>query len=657
MPKSHDMQSLMMRSYHKRGSLHRYHHFHHKWFHPRRPMNNPADIMRTAFLSSSSTSHHQFAALKDSTHDELTLPSNQKNKPTTYTATTDIGDDIIHDWNDKFSNPHYAHESKSIPDLLRSIVVFKLCQFPSIVQHADSILHYSKKFGLTIIVNAAIRHTFFKQFCAGEDEMDIRPSVKKLHQHGIGTILDYAAEDDDNDLEKNEDDNSTRNSTRRTAATSTIMNEEQFQDDIIVTNPPFNQPARVYKYQSEQKCDHHVDVFLQCIRAVKTCHESDGSSKSTSSINNSHGFAAIKVTALGNPLLLERLSTAINEANNLFHKFDRDLDGIMTQDEFKSAYTSFFNNGNEETFTALLHELDPDGTDQIDYITFASKLLTPSHLSDLCAYCKNIGPLSLATLSNEELELLSRLHERVNRIAEEASIQGVKLLIDAEHTKYQPAIDYIALDLQRIYNDKAKTDMPIIFNTYQCYLKDAKQRIEIDMERSLTYNYHFGAKLVRGAYMVSERERAKTLNVESPIFSSIEETHSCYDEVVEFLLRRKVETSDFMSLEIMCATHNQNSIVKAIGLVKRLNLSGTRSPSIHFAQLLGMTDNLTYPLGRHGYSVYKYVPYGKIDEVVPYLLRRAQENSDVLGNAANEIALLGCELRCRLLLPFFRHHR
>jgi proline dehydrogenase len=515
------------------------------------------------------------------------------------------------------------------------------------------------------VTNYILKHTFYKQFCAGANENDIQPILHKMKDYGVGFILDYAAEaEEDIVLDAKSGSSSSSHST----AMATTASHD------IVTHPPFNQPARIYEYKSEQKCDHHVDIFLKCIHAVKQSNASSISSSNSNSLINidnasaakltststKPGFAAIKVTALGNPLLLERMSNAINEASNLFSKFDHDNDGIMTRNEFKKAYTLFFNDHNGTSTSAstntstsaelqllLDEELDPNYENQIDYITFMSKLVSPTNLQRLCQNCKNIGPLSLATPSNEEIDLMHKMHERAHILAKEAFTNNVRLLIDAEQYRYQPAIDYLALELQRTYNDKDKTDVPIIFNTYQCYLKDVVKRIDIDLERSKRYNYHFGAKLVRGAYMVSENARANEMNIESPIHASIEETHLCYNNIVNILLREKVKDDSLVdTLEIMCATHNQESIEKVLDLLTELNLNGN---DIHFAQLYGMSDNLTYPLGEYKYPAYKYVPYGQMDEVMPYLLRRAQENSDVIGkeNAKNELKLLFGELKRR----------
>eukprot|EP01083_Nonionella_stella_P041288 111958_1 len=115
----------------------------------------------------------------------------------------------------------------------------------------------------------------------------------------------------------------------------------------------------------------------------------------------------------------------------------------------------------------------------------------------------------------------------------------------------------------------------------------------------------------------------------SPIHDTPENTHRCYNEAIDLLLRHRCQHGP--GLEIMIATHNQESIEKAVSLMRELEIE-PNDQSVHFAQLFGMSDNLTFTLGNHGYNAFKYLPYGKVQEVVPYLLRRAQENGDVLGN-------------------------
>jgi proline dehydrogenase len=144
--------------------------------------------------------------------------------------------------------------------------------------------------------------------------------------------------------------------------------------------------------------------------------------------------------------------------------------------------------------------------------------------------------------------------------------------------------------------------------------------------------------------MVHERERARMMNYSDPIHENAERTHRCFDDVVEHLLRHRISRGP--GSEIVIATHNETSIRKAVDLMSELGLA-PNDECVHFAQLYGMSDHLTFALGRNGYNAYKYLPYGKVREVIPYLVRRAQENGDVLGNTGTELRLLHEELRRR----------
>lgn len=396
------------------------------------------------------------------------------------------------------------------------------------------------------------------------------------------------------------------------------------------------------------------------------------------------------MTALGNPELLERMSTMIVETKRLFSKFDTGKTGMVTHEQFKECYRYgvgmiFF----EQAFSGLPHttylksrqyfraeddeiakiiqDIDLDNNGMIDYIEFA-EMMHPCQLPTFTKQCTDVGPLALATPSDEEIALMQKMSERLHTLAQEAADCGTKLLIDAEHLKYQvwkivfncaslsyapgscsspwqPAIDSLVLELQQKFNDKGKTDRPVIFNTYQCYMKDAAERALVDLERSERFGFHFAAKIVRGAYLHHERSRAEELGYESPIHDSKEETDRCYDEVVEKLLRYRSEHGP--GLEVMVASHNQGSIERAVHLMQRLGIQCADNPSVHFAQLFGMCDNLTFTLGKANFNAFKYLPYGPVGEVMPYLLRRAEENSSVLDKTGDEIHLLLDELKRR----------
>jgi proline dehydrogenase len=299
----------------------------------------------------------------------------------------------------------------------------------------------------------------------------------------------------------------------------------------------------------------------------------------------------------------------------------------------------------------FIHNMDPNKTGLVDFVTL-SNLLSSSELRQ--PSLSNIGQIS-NHLSDEDIYQMQEVHTRALSIASAASENSVKLLFDAEQTWVQPAIDNLVLGLQKTFNDTRQRDFPIIFHTYQCYLKGSLQRIEADIERSQQLGYHFGAKLVRGAYIHSERQRAKDLNIASPIHDTVEDTHACYDGAIKFLLGYQPprHASKCSKVEVMIATHNQISVEKAIQLMNDKHIL-KESNKVHFAQLLGMSDNLSFPLGNHGYSVFKYVPYGKVEEAIPYLLRRAAENRDVLKGNKIELQLIYQEIARRLRKRFTR---
>eukprot|EP00741_Cyanophora_paradoxa_P009691 tig00001600_g9389.t1 len=241
-------------------------------------------------------------------------------------------------------------------------------------------------------------------------------------------------------------------------------------------------------------------------------------------------------------------------------------------------------------------------------------------------------------LTAEELAAVERLFGRLERIAEACAREGVPLLIDAEWHAQQAAIDYVAFHFMERYN----RERPLIYTTYQMYLKDAPARLRLGLQQARERGFHLGAKLVRGAYIVSERERAARRGDPSPCWGTIEETHAAYDEGVELMLRN----ADVAA--VCLASHNRRSVQKAVALMREVGI-GAGDGRVQFAQLFSMADYLSLSLGKGGFSVSKYVPFGPVGDVIPYLLRRIQENKDVLGGTQLERNLIHAELKRRLL--------
>merc|ERR1712038_1245289 len=227
--------------------------------------------------------------------------------------------------------------------------------------------------------------------------------------------------------------------------------------------------------------------------------------------------------------------------------------------------------------------------------------------------------------------------QRLHRLAKYASESSVRIMIDAEQSYMQPAIDHLVLMLQRQYNHKTVTPHPIIYSTYQCYLKDSYHRVLEDLHRAKREGFHFACKLVRGAYMVQERKRAKELMYTDPIHNTLKDTHWNYNRLIYLLLQHNNDA------KFMVASHNAESVMKTVEWMDELNIRPSGS-GVSFGQLYGMCDQISYTLGKGGYEVYKYVPYGPVEEVVPYLGRRAEENMGMMGKAQEERRLVQREI-------------
>lgn len=320
----------------------------------------------------------------------------------------------------------------------------------------------------------------------------------------------------------------------------------------------------------------------------------------------------------------------------------------LSYEEFRAGWQHFFSETAESEIKAEFHRLDTENTSSIDFMEW-TYTLQPDQLSQMVIQCKERGPLAKAALSPEELLLLRNLQRRVRDICSLARELQVRVMIDAEWVAIQPAIDYLALHMQRACNTK----MPVVFNTYQTYLKGAYKACLSDIRRSEREGWAFGAKLVRGAYMVAERERAERLGIRSPVWDCYEESEQSFHRTIHLLLdriHRARQDAKVPPRELMVASHNRHSVKLVVDSMKQLDIPP--SAGVYFGQLLGMADHITFPLGQQGYKAYKYVLYGPVDKVMPYLIRRTQENSTFLGSPSiqEERGMIGSELRRRFKL-------
>lgn len=218
---------------------------------------------------------------------------------------------------------------------------------------------------------------------------------------------------------------------------------------------------------------------------------------------------------------------------------------------------------------------------------------------------------------------------RLDKICAAAHELEVPVFIDAEDSWYQDAIDRMAEEMMQKYN----TTNAIVYNTIQMYRHDRLAFLKKSHEKAIAGNYILAIKLVRGAYMEKERSRAEEKGYPSPIQASKEATDRDYDLGIEYML------SNLNDIHFCAGTHNEKSSARLVELMQEKKIAPT-DKRIYFAQLLGMSDHISFNLSHAGYNVAKYVPYGPVKEVMPYLMRRAQENTSVAGQVGRELGLI-----------------
>ncbi len=231
-----------------------------------------------------------------------------------------------------------------------------------------------------------------------------------------------------------------------------------------------------------------------------------------------------------------------------------------------------------------------------------------------------------------------RIYSRVNEICAYAYSIGQPVFMDAEESWIQDAIDRLAIEMMEKYNLEA----PIIFNTVQLYRTDRLQYLKDARRQAKNDGYILAVKLVRGAYMEKERERAEENGNPSPIHKDKQSTDRDYDAAVDYCLDHLDDVA------FVAGTHNEKSTQM---LARKMHKRGIPHdhPNIFYSQLYGMSDNLSYVLSANGYNVSKYVPYGPVKDTVPYLVRRAEENSSAAGQISRELDLITKELKRRKL--------
>ncbi len=239
-------------------------------------------------------------------------------------------------------------------------------------------------------------------------------------------------------------------------------------------------------------------------------------------------------------------------------------------------------------------------------------------------------------LPEVEAHAYERVRERFRKICAHGYANNVPVLIDAEDWCIQNSIDELATEMMATFNK----ERVIVFNTYQMYRTESLVNLQRSLERARENNYFLGAKLVRGAYMEKERERAAKLGYPSPIHPDKEATDKAFNDALALCV------SNIERVALMCGSHNEQSNALLARLMAERGLAND-DRRVWFAQLFGMSDNISFNLARKGYRVAKYVPYGPVRAVMPYLFRRAAENTSVAGQSSRELTLIRRELHRR----------
>jgi len=359
--------------------------------------------------------------------------------------------------------------------------------------------------------------------------------------------------------------------------------------------------------QTRRRFNKHADSVAEQIR---TCIETAS--------HQPQAFAAVKITALGSPLVLQQVTTTLSALEDAFESLDTNSMGRLDKEGFMALF-QMLPNPKIESLDQLFQDSDSDNDGYVDWVDVKSCLSFNTKVSEL--FLNAYPSTRIPGLAKEDLDDYEVMLRRMETLCDQALRTHTRLMIDAEQTYFQLAINTMVLHLQQKYNVKAQPEGPLVFNTYQMYLKAAPKRLRDDYRHSQRNGYVLAAKLVRGAYLNSERQRAKALGLAYPICDGIEATHQAYDAGVQFLLHEiGSSTLSTTSAVVVVASHNKDSVVKAIRQMQELGTS-PGSGVVLFGQLLGMCDQMSYTLGRHGYGIYKYVPYGPIQQVIPYLLR------------------------------------
>nr|XP_033341915.1 proline dehydrogenase 1, mitochondrial isoform X2 [Megalopta genalis] len=551
----------------------------------------------------------------------------------------------------KFNDPVAAFKSKTTKELLRAYVVYQLCSIELIAENNMKLMKIAKQVLGEKLFTKLMKATFYGHFVAGEDEVQITPVLDRLRQFGVKPILDYSVEEDISQEEAER---------REIQASVSEAGDEKREGPLKkyhVAKPFADRrykvsSARTYFYLNEASCERNMDIFIRCLESV--ADKCFMSSLFCSGASMGVGITAIKLTALGRPQLLLQLSEVIMRARQYMSDVVGGEGAVLTHHAKPDDFMKKFEEAHikdEAPVQKFLQKIQSDKEGVIHLFPWSGILDENYELSETFQVPDiKTGKMVklMSQLTSKEEEMFRNMIRRLNTIVSVADKLNVRIMIDAEQTYFQPAISRLTLEMMRKYN----TDKAVVFNTYQTYLQEAYNEVKTDLEQAERQNFYFGAKLVRGAYIEQERARAAAMGYPDPTNPTYEATTESYHKTLMECLRRmkqyKDKGEDPRKIGIMVASHNEDTVRFAIEKMKEIGIS-PEDKVICFGQLLGMCDYITMPLGQSGYSAYKYIPYGPVKEVLPYLSRRAQENRGILKKIKKEKRLLLSEIMRRFV--------
>ncbi|KRZ21259.1 Proline dehydrogenase 1, mitochondrial [Trichinella pseudospiralis] len=503
----------------------------------------------------------------------------------------------------KFDNSKIAFGHKTKMQLLRSMAVLKLSSTKMVLDRGEDMFKILKCTLGDRISNSLMKATFYGHFVAGENLHDAVETVKRLKAKNVRSLLDYCFE-------------------------QTLDNDSD---------------------GSVEECT--LKTLIGCIDAL-------------ASLNDPLQMLAIKLTSLGCPKMFLTLSDSWIRTLTMLesitgHPWEDLLESPIAADHFNVNNSNNNNNSNlicgQQQWTLEMYNK------WIDNLRMASDDglvdFYPYGILDRVDAWKCIKRMMLAdwgSLDDGNLQLkYEAMVRRLNEIVDHAVRRNVRIVIDAEQSYFLPMTNILSLELMRKY---CKNE-PVVFITYQAYLKQAHKLVANALHLAKRWECAIGIKLVRGAYMTHERQRARLLGYTSPINDTYDLTNETYDNIIDLLIK-EISSRQIGKVHLICATHNEQSVKHLLANLQSLQLHSAGlacklADIVSFGQLYGMCDQISFSLANAGFLVYKYLPFGPVGEVLPYLLRRAQENSDVMEKTQFEYNLLKQELKRRLLHFYF----